>query len=375
MRRFKESLWFNKKSNKYRVSLPHRQYCGLLADNYEMSYRRLLTLLQRFKRNPKLYEDYNKVMTEQIQSGVLEPVPDEPPEVGKAYYLPHHCVIREDHSTTKLRVVLDGSAKTVGPSLNQCLHKGPSLMPELVRVLMGFRCHLIAVVGDLEKAFLQIEMSDEDRDYLRTLWVSNFDPKAVGEDFGLTMLRFAVCVWGITSSPFHLLAITKHHTDKYKHLYPAIVKEIQRSLFVDDLTSGADTVREGYQLFITAKKIFKEGGFNLRKFVTNSPELRLLVDADESVTDSTKGLDDVTYAEVTQHSIENPQPVVEQKVLGVVWNKEADQFIYRFDVFLEVASTLPRTKCRLLPFRSVDCCNSFQEYMIQWDLFVQFWCN
>ena len=34
------------------------------------------------------------------------------PEVGNTYHMPHHCVKRKDKSTTRLRVVYDGSSST-----------------------------------------------------------------------------------------------------------------------------------------------------------------------------------------------------------------------------------------------------------------------
>ena len=87
------------------------------------------------------------------------------------------------------------------------------------------------------------------------------------------MLRFTRCVFGVTSSPFHLLATIIRHTAKYVDRYKSVVDEIRRSMYVDDLVSGADTEAEAYSLFVTAKKIFKEGGFNLRKFSSNSQAL------------------------------------------------------------------------------------------------------
>jgi hypothetical protein len=200
--------------------------------------------------------EYNKVMQEQIDAGVLEPVSKDAPGVGACYYLPHHCVLRDDHDTTKLRVVYDGSSRVVGPSLNQSLHQGPCLIPELVRILLRLRCRKYAVIGDLEKAFLQIEVAEADRNYLRTLWIKNFEPHCSlkgRENLELMVLRFTRCVFGVTSSPFHLLATIIRHTAKYVDRYKLVVDEIRRSMYVDDLVSGADTEAEAYSLFVTAK--------------------------------------------------------------------------------------------------------------------------
>ena len=59
--------------------------------------------------------------------GVVEIVP-EPAEhgEGKLHYLSHHGVFQHDKRTTKLRVVYDTSARTDGPSLNDCLYTGPN---------------------------------------------------------------------------------------------------------------------------------------------------------------------------------------------------------------------------------------------------------
>ena len=44
---------------------------------------------------------------------------------SRIHYLPYHAVVRQDKSTTKLRIVYDASAKADGPSLNECLYTGP----------------------------------------------------------------------------------------------------------------------------------------------------------------------------------------------------------------------------------------------------------
>ena len=354
LKKFQESITFNELSGRYQVHLPWRQDVGTLCDNYSQCYRRLSNQLNRFQKNPELFDEYNKVMQEQIDSGVLESVSTTPPGVGEAYYIPHHCVLRRDHTTTRLRVVYDASSKLVGPSLNQCLYEGPCLLPKLVRILMRFRCRKIGIVGDLEKAFLQVEVAKEDRNFLRTLWVKDFDPRKsieLGKRPEILVLRFSRVVFGVRSSPFHLSATFRYHAEKYREKYAHVVQELIDAMYVDDFESEADSVEEGYELFVTARKISKEGGWNLRKFATNSRQLQDRIDADfpELANDMpTNSADDISFSEVTQPSYEVTQSNREQKVLGMVWDKATDTFVYRFDTFLSYSKSTALTKRGLL---------------------------
>ena len=86
---------------------------------------------------------------------------------NKLHYLSHHGVIREDNLTMKLRVVYDASAKNNGPSVNDCLYTGPSFCERITDILFRFRLYPVALVADIERAFLMISIAEEDRDVLR----------------------------------------------------------------------------------------------------------------------------------------------------------------------------------------------------------------
>ena len=90
---------------------------------------------------------------EQSSKGMIEDVTDKMLPAGGVHYIPHHAVIRRDKETTKLRIVFDASSKTEGVSLNGCLNSGPCLVPNLSDELLRFRCHQIALISDIEKAF------------------------------------------------------------------------------------------------------------------------------------------------------------------------------------------------------------------------------
>jgi len=83
-------------------------------------------LLRRLKQELAILEEYDRIIQEQLNEGIIEAVqPDETP-LGTVHYLPHYAIIRRDKATTKVRVVYDASARSAtGPSLNNCLLKGP----------------------------------------------------------------------------------------------------------------------------------------------------------------------------------------------------------------------------------------------------------
>ena len=72
----------------------------------------------------------------------------------------------------------------------------------------------IALIGDIEKAFLMVGIAEEDRASLRYLWVK--DPNT--EPVELVKLCFTRVVFGVTSSPFPLNATINTHIKKCKTL-------------------------------------------------------------------------------------------------------------------------------------------------------------
>ena len=54
--------------------------------------------------------------------------------------------------------------KPDAPSLNECLHMGPSLLPTITGILLHFRYHRVALVVDIEKAFHMLKISEQDKE-------------------------------------------------------------------------------------------------------------------------------------------------------------------------------------------------------------------
>ena len=109
---------------------------------------------------------YSATVQEQLERGITEKVSEESEQGNLKHYIPHHAVITPTKSTTKVWVVYDASAKTkqTNKSLNEYLHRGPVMLPDLCGLLIIFRMHNIAVVADVEKAFLSVGLQQQDRD-------------------------------------------------------------------------------------------------------------------------------------------------------------------------------------------------------------------
>ena len=283
---------------RYELKLPFKEVHPVLPDNFRNSVARLGSLLQRLKQDPDVLQEYNVVFMEQSAKEIIKDVPEKMLPAGGVHYIPHHAVIRQDTETTKLRIVFDALSKTEGVSLNGCLNSGPCLVPNLFDVLLCFRCHQIALISDIEKAFLQVSIAPEHCDLSHFLWVSDVDethPKIV-------IKRMTRAMFGATSSPFLLGGDLQHHISKYEEEDPEIVKKLPKSFYVDDLNSGEENVEQAFELYLKSKKIISDGGFTLRKWSSDSKELLELIRRKSLMTQTSQILRKVKKSPAMQKS-------------------------------------------------------------------------
>ena len=133
IRKFQETIWFNKATGRYNVKLPWKLNKHDLPANYNLSKSRLSSLQNSLNRkDPELITKYNEQLLEQLNLGFIEKVQNLDHHEGVLHYMPHFPVFKSDSATTKMRIVYDASARMSpkSPSLNDCLHTGPNLMQE-----------------------------------------------------------------------------------------------------------------------------------------------------------------------------------------------------------------------------------------------------
>ena len=163
-------------------------------------------------------------MADQLAHGILEPAPfidhSKPPD--RLYYMPHQPVVKESSVSTKLRVVYDCSAGN--PSLNDCLYRGAVYAGQDEKAVYTFlarsRLHPNLLVSDLEKAFLQIRLRDEDKDSNRLLWPANPEVSDKPQTFRFTRVTF-----GIISSPYLLGATVEFHLKNHNSELANLLKK------------------------------------------------------------------------------------------------------------------------------------------------------
>ena len=346
----------NHDGSRYEVGLPWKQVePEPLSDNYSLALGRLNSLWNRLEKDSVILKEYDSIITDQLNSGILEKVPENEQTKDFAqnntiHYLSHFGVVRKDSETTKLRIVFDGSAKSEGEqlSINDYLENGPNLIPPIFEIVTKFRSYPIAIVSDIEKAFLQISIEEKDRDALRFLW---YRIPEDGQEPKLIHLRFRRLVWGLKPSPSILGHVINEHLEKFENVEPQVVQLLKRQLFVDDFVGGAKTVQEGLKIYSTSKKIMESGGFNLRKWKTSSLELSKMIEEEENFLSKAKvenvQEDDDSYVKEKLGS-QSQETNERTKVLGLNWDISDDAFFFDFAELIEYANSLPPTKRSVL---------------------------
>ena len=258
---FLKNIQYLEDEERYEVNLPWKADVIPKSNSYGLCLKRLHQLKSRLDKDKPLLQEYDKIIKDQEKMGIIDPVivQDE-----TSYFLPHHGVIREDKETTKLRVVFDGSAKSTkdDPSLNDCLEKGPNLVPHLFDTVINFRGYPIGLVADIEKAFHQVQIAPEDRKMLKFFWFDDI----TRDHPTLKEYEFRRLPFGLTPSPAILSTIICHHLSKYKEIDPETVSLLLESLYVDDFAGGANNDNEALRIYRKSQDLMSKGGFKLRKW-------------------------------------------------------------------------------------------------------------
>ena len=193
----------------------------------------------------------------------------------------------------------------------------------LYDILLRFRLNKNALTGDIEKAFLNICVAPEHRDLLRFLWVEDVE----AEKPKIVVYRFASVLFGCISSPFLLNQTVKHHMATFSD-DEEFVNSVSNSLYCDDFIGGCNSVEDALTLYEKLKTRFQQGGFNMRKWMSNCEEvLDKIGENENSVTVDSEFAQNTESEPTLENVCESTKKVEETKVLGMLWKPKVDELI------------------------------------------------
>ncbi|XP_055714318.1 uncharacterized protein LOC129808564 [Phlebotomus papatasi] len=297
-------------NGQYNVRLPLKGNFGELGSNRKRASRQLNFLERRLSQNPQLYKEYSNIFEEYLSLGIIERVPLIELQ-AKSYYMTHHCVVRENASSTKVRIVFNcGSVSETGISLNDVIKVGPVVQPELIEILWRFRRFPIALSCDIVKMYLQIQLNEDHRDLQRFLWRTS--PSEPIMDY-----RFKTLCFGNAASPYLATKTLIKLAEDEGENYPRAAEVLRNNFYVDDCLLSVETTKEAIELQKDLISLLGKAQMKLSKWQSNSPTV--LQTLQESNTEAKE-------VSISDGCV---------KALGLMWNPSSDTFSFQVDTMVE----------------------------------------
>lgn len=290
---------------RYVLRLPFKESHPPLGTSLHAAETRLTAMENKFQRNDRFSELYHAFMDEYLDLGHMSHRKDLD-LTAPHYFLPHHGILKENSSTTKLRTVFDASCKTSsGTSLNDILMTGRKLQMNICDIILQFRRYNVVFCCDIKQMYRQILIHPDDRDLQLILWRNDSSQP-------ISTFQLNTVTYGVNSSPYLAIRTLHQLADDEGHRFPDAACVLKNHTYVDDIITGANSEQEAIQLQTQLISLLSCGGFELRKWISNSAQLL------QTLPDNF--LETPTFLKESQ----TPQ----FSVLGLQWSPTTDLFSY-----------------------------------------------
>ncbi|GJQ87162.1 hypothetical protein Trydic_g8746 [Trypoxylus dichotomus] len=269
------------------VKIPFIKPVTELGESKQFAIKRQLSLERKLEKNINLAADYKGFMHEYKALGHMSLTTENQHSSQSHFYLPHHAVIKEESTTTKLRIVFDGSSKSsTGVSLNDIQGAGPALQQDLISQIL---------IYPSQRSMQQIVWRDDVHQLLETF-------------------KLNTVTYGTTSAPFLAMRCLKQLAIENKLQFPQACEAINNDFYVDDLLTGSQSEQELISLSKNIDAVLKQACFELRKWNSNSHHVLQSLSAE----------------------VNNEDPIIQlggsSKILGIIWLPSEDLLQYNIKV-------------------------------------------
>ncbi|GJQ83979.1 hypothetical protein Trydic_g5713 [Trypoxylus dichotomus] len=290
------------------VKIPFIKPVTELGESKQFAIKRQLSLERKLEKNINLAADYKGFMHEYKALDHMSLTTENQHSSQSHFYLPHHAVIKEESTTTKLRIVFDGSSKSsTGVSLNDIQGAGPALQQDLISIILRFRCHKFVISADIAKMYRQILIHPSQRSMQQIVWRDDVHQP-------LETYKLNTVTYGTTSAPFLAMRCLKQLAIENKLQFPQACEAINNDFYVDDLLTGSQSEQELISLSKNIDAVLKQACFELRKWNSNSHHVLQPLSAE----------------------VNNEDPIIQldgsSKILGIIWLPSEDLLQYNIKV-------------------------------------------
>ncbi|GBN71991.1 hypothetical protein AVEN_259445-1 [Araneus ventricosus] len=183
-------------------------------------------------------------------------------------YLPHHGVYNPLKSSTKLRVVFNGSASTSnGVSLHQIQLNGGTVQQDLFSIMIRFRKHEFVITADVRMMYRQILIHPDERDLQRIMWKEG--PDQPSKAYQLNTITYST-----TSAPYLATRTLNQLVVDEKDTFLDASIIVQSDCYMDDILTVSNPFENTKELQTQLVQLLGRGGMTLHKWCSNN-ETRL----------------------------------------------------------------------------------------------------
>eukprot|EP00112_Aurelia_sp_Birch-Aquarium-sp1_P026220 Seg9160.2 transcript_id=Seg9160.2/GoldUCD/mRNA.D3Y31 product="hypothetical protein" protein_id=Seg9160.2/GoldUCD/D3Y31 len=178
--------------------------------------------------------------------------------------------------------------------------KGPDLLNNLFGVNLRFREREVALIGDILKMYHRILIPERDHHVHRFLW-RNLESNREADVYVKTVLTF-----GDKPAPAMAQIALRKTAEECKEIKPEAAKVQTKYVYMDAICESVDTVEEAKKLAEDIDIVLKNGGFQVKGWISN------------------KEIYKESQHEVESDTIKMLQGEADEKVLGIAWDRKSD---------------------------------------------------